>query len=293
MYPAQFSYHAPKNMKEALALLREHQGESKILAGGMSLVPVLKLRLTRFEHLVDISGIEGLSSIHDEGKSLRIGAMTTHAEIEHSSVVREKAPLISETASHIGDPQVRNMGTIGGGLCHADPSGDWGSALIAMRGLVHVSGETGDREIQSDDFFEDSFTPSIGEDEILTSVKVPVYGERSSGIYLKLERRAGDFAVLGVAAQLVLDANDTCKYVGIGLTSLGMTNIRASRTEKAISGKRITAELVADAAEEARGDMDPLDDIIRGGAEYKKDVGVSYIRRALMATISKINGDRI
>lgn len=290
MYPAQFQYYTPKNIGEASELLRKHSGESKVLAGGMSLIPVLKLRLTRFEHIVDISGIKGLADIFEEKGHIRIGALATHGEVEASGLIRKKAFLMSETASHIGDEQVRNMGTIGGGLCHADPSGDWGSALIAMRGTVQVSSSDGSREIRADDFFVDSFTPALGEDEILSSVTIPVYGERSSGTYAKLERRAGDFAVLGAAVQLKVDEQDVCKYVGIGLTSLGMTNIRSESAEKALIGKELTPESIADAAESSRDDMDPLDDAIRGSAEYKKEVGSEYVKRALLEAMNRLRG---
>lgn len=290
MYPQQFQYYEPKSVKEASDLLKKFSGESKVLAGGMSLIPVLKLRISGFEHIIDISSIEGLSYIEEKNNSIEIGSLTTHADVGSSELILNKAPLMTETALHIGDPQVRNMGTIGGSLCHADPSGDWGAALIAMRGSVTASNSRGSRDITSDEFFLDSFITSLEEDEILSAVKIPIYGQNSSGSYVKLERRAGDFAVLGVAAQLSLDSEGVCTYVGVGLTALGATNIRSVSAEEVLKGQKVTSDLISDAANASRNDMDPLDDLIRGSVEYRTDVGGTYVKRALMSAFGKIGG---
>ncbi len=290
MYPRQFQYYQPKSVEEASDLLKKFSGESKVLAGGMSLIPVLKLRISGFENIIDISSIDGLSYIKEDGNALAIGALTTHGEIEASELVQKKAPLLSETASHIGDPQVRNIGTIGGGLSHADPSGDWGAAMIAMRGTLTAANSSGTREISIDEFFLDSFITALEEDEILSVVKVPLYGQRSSGSYVKLERRAGDFAVLGAAAQIGVDSDGVCTYAGIGLTALGETNIRAVAAEEVLVGNRLTPDLISEAAKASRSDMDPMDDLIRGSAEYRVDVGGTYVGRAISAAVKKIGG---
>ena len=227
MVPRSFQYFAPTTLEEARGLLNEHQGDVKILAGGMSLIPLMKLRLASPGYVVDINRIKGLEYVEesDDGKALLIGSLTRHHALESSALVKRRVPLLSEAAGSIGDSQVRNLGTIGGALAHCDPSGDWGATILALRGTVTVLGSSGERSVPIDDFLVDTFTTALGEDEILTRVSVPIPPDRGSGgAYLKLERKAGDFATAGVAVQLALDEKDDgdlCTYAGIGLTALG------------------------------------------------------------------------
>lgn len=288
MYAANFKYYAPETVLDAAKLLREHGNEAKILAGGMSLLPLLKMRIISVAHVVDIGKIDSLKGISEEGQKLRIGAGTTHHAIETSDVIRRKAPLLSEVASWIGDPQVRNRGTIGGALSHADPSGDWGSAVLAMGGTLEVSDGEKQRSIPSDEFFVDLFETSIGESEILTSVTVPEHTGRGSGFsYMKMERKAGDFATVGVAVQLKINNQGNCEQAGIGLTAMGAVPLRARKAETILKGKKMDGNLIDEAARAAVEDTDPSDDTLRGSAEFKKDMCEVFTRRALKTAFER------
>jgi carbon-monoxide dehydrogenase medium subunit len=287
MLPRSFQYFAPTSVEEAAALLKEHQGDAKILAGGMSLIPLIKLRLASPGHIVDLNRVKGLEYINesDDGRSLLIGSLTRHHALESSPLVRKRAPLLSETAASIGDPQVRNLGTIGGALAHSDPSGDWGASILAMRGTVKVLGPSGERTISIDDFLVDTFTTALREDELITQVEVPLPLEGGSGgAYLRLERRAGDFATVGVAAQLTFEGEadgNHCTYAGIGLTAVGAKNLRASEAEKRLVGRKLTKEVIAEASAAAAKECAPTDDPLRGSAKYKREMAGLFTRRAL------------
>jgi aerobic carbon-monoxide dehydrogenase medium subunit len=208
MLPRSFQYFAPTTVEQVTGFLKEHEGDVKILAGGMSLIPLMKLRLASPGYIVDINRVKELEYIEEseDGKALLIGSLTRHYALESSALTKKMVPLLSEVAGSIGDPQVRNLGTIGGALAHSDPSGDWGAAILALRGSVSVLGASGERSISIDDFLVDTFTTALREGELITRVSVPIPREgRSGGAYLKLERKAGDFATAGVAAQLVLE----------------------------------------------------------------------------------------
>jgi carbon-monoxide dehydrogenase medium subunit len=202
-------------------------------------------------------------------------------------LVHEKARILSETAGWIGDPQVRNMGTIGGSLSHCDPSGDWGAAILAMRGSVKINGPTKLRSLEIDDFLVDTFTSALKENEILTEVSVPVPPPRSGGAYMKLERRSGDFATAAVAVQVSLDAKGVCTYAGIGLTALGSKNLRASKAEELLLGKPLTPQTMDEASEAAAEDAQPLPDPLRGSADYKKEMAKVYTRRGLDLAVKR------
>ncbi len=287
MLPRRFQYFAPATLEDAARLLKEHAGDAKILAGGMSLIPLMKLRLASPGYIVDINRLKGLDYIKEraDGGSLLIGPLTRHHSLESSQLVRKRAPLLSETAGLIGDPQVRNLGTIGGALAHSDPSGDWGAAILALRGKVKVLGSAGERLVSIDDFLVDTFTSALTEGELITEVSVPMPPEAGSGsAYMKLERKAGDFATVGVAVQLALERRvdgNYCSAAGIGLTALGPKSLRASAAERCLEGRKLTNDTVAEAAAAAAKECSPTDDPLRGSARYKREMAGLFTRRAV------------
>jgi aerobic carbon-monoxide dehydrogenase medium subunit len=287
MLPRSFQYFAPTALEEVTGLLKEHEGDVKILAGGMSLIPLMKMRLASPGYVVDINRVKGLEYIEEskDGRALLIGSLVRHHALESSDLAKKVVPLLSEVAGSIGDPQVRNLGTIGGSLAHSDPSGDWGAAMLALRGEVAVLGPSGERTISIDDFLVDTFTTALREDELITRVSVPIPPEEGSGAaYLKLERKAGDFATAGVAVQLTLEegkGGDHCVHAGIGLAALGPKNLRASNAEARIVGSRLTREAISEAASAAAAECAPTDDPLRGSAKYKREMAGLFTRRAL------------
>jgi len=285
LLPRNFQYYAPKSVDDAVKFLAGHPGEAKVIAGGMSLIPLMKMRLASPSFLVDINGLEHLGSIEESGDrgSLLIGSLTRHHDLESSPLVMNKALLVAETAGLIGDPQVRNLGTIGGALAHSDPSGDWGAAMLALRAEVRVVGPAGERRIPIDDFLVDTFTTSLREDELITQLSIPVYSQPGSGgAYVKLERKAGDFATVGVAAQVSLARDGgRCTYAGIGLTAVGPKSIRASKAEGVLMGSALSDEKVSEAAGSAAKECSPSTDPLRGSAEYKREMVRVMTRRAL------------
>lgn len=298
MLPRSFHYLAPSSLEEASKLLKEHEGDAKILAGGMSLIPLMKMRLASPGYIVDISRVKGLEYIRlsDDGASLLVGPLTRHHALETSALVRKRAPLLAEAAGLIGDPQVRNLGTMGGALAHCDPSGDWGTAILAMRGTVGVLGQSGERSVPIDDFLVDTFTTALREDELIAQVSIPLPVESGSGgAYLKLDRKAGDFATVAVAAQVTIEKKTDgtyCSYAGIGLTAVGAKNMRAKQAEARLNGKKITKEAVSEASSEASKECSPTDDPLRGSAGYKREMVEVFTRRALELAISRAQGRR-
>ena len=290
LIPHGFQYFCPTSVDEVVALLEKYGSDAKILAGGMSLIPAMKLRLASPSYIVDINRIEDLGYIKESGGKLLIGALTRHHDIETSDLVRQKVSLLFETAGWIGDPQVRNMGTIGGSLSHCDPSGDWGAAVLALRGDLKVVGPAEERLIKIDDFLVDTFTAALEPDELLTEISVPIPPAGSGGAYTKLERKAGDFATAAVAAQISLDANGVCTYAGIGLTALGLKNLRAENAERTLLGRQLTKETIEEAASAASEDAQPTLDPLRGSAVFKKEMARVYTRRALELSLSRAKG---
>lgn len=292
MVPRKFEYFAPKSVGEATALLKKYGSDARVLAGGMSLIPIMKLRLSSPAYLIDINGIPGLEHIKEEGGNLLVGARTRHHDFERSKLIREKAYIMSECAGTIADPQVRNMGTIGGALCHSDPSGDWGSVVLALRGSVKIAGPSKERTMTIDDFLVDMFTSALKPNEILTEIIIPVPPARSGGAYLKLQRKTGDTATAAVAAQLTLDSSGTCAHAGIGLTSLGSKNLRAVKAERMLLGKSPTPSVIDEAAEAASEDSQPTADPLRGSAEYKREMAKVFTRRAVQLAVARANGGK-
>lgn len=280
MIPAAFDYVAPRSLAEAVELLQRHGPDAKVIAGGQSLIPAMKFRLMSPKVLVDIGRISDLAYMNEDQGSLRIGALTRHADLEHSPLIRERYPLLAAAARVVADPVVRNLGTVAGSLAHADPAGDWGAAMMAARAQVVIAGPKGERTVGIDEFLVDTFTTALGPDEVLAEVRVPTPGPRSGGSYLKIERKVGDFATVAVGVQVALDGTGRCASAGIGLCAVGPITLRARQAEEWLRGKELTPEVIARAGEFAAEASDPGSDT-RGPAEYKRDMVRVLTARAL------------
>jgi aerobic carbon-monoxide dehydrogenase medium subunit len=297
MIPRPFELHRPTSVSEAATLLKELKG-AKVLAGGQSLVPLMKLRLISPANVVDIGRIPGLSYIRREeeqggraallGDRLLIGSMTTHQDVTASHLVIDGCRPLSEAAGRIGDRQVRNRGTIGGTLCHADPAADVPAAAVAMDAEFRVVGTSRDRTIKAKDFFKGVNRTSLRSSEILVEVSVPVLPLRSGGAYVKLARGMNDLATIGVAATITLGEDGACEQVRLALAGTGPTPIRATKAEEVLRGRALTDELVAEAADKAAG-MSLVVDDIRGSAEYKREMVRVYVRRAVRQSLGRIS----
>jgi len=282
MLPARFDYHRPETLEEALELMDRFGDEAKVLAGGMSLIPMMKLRFASPANVVDINRIADLAGM-SEDDGLRVKAVTRNSELEASDLLRKRYPAMAAAAPLISDPIVRNRGTVGGALAHADPAGDWGSVMLALRAEVVARSTSGERVIPIDDLFETTFTTTLQPNEVLTEVRVPAPPARSGGAYLKLERKVGDFATVGVAVQLSLDDGRVGK-AGIALTAVGPTNVRAREAEEALVGVEPTEEVFAEAARRAATASEPMTDV-RGSADYKRHVVEVFVRRGLAGAL--------
>ena len=291
MIPPSFEYLAPKTIPDAVAMLQKHGDEAKILAGGHSLIPAMRLRLAEPGYLIDISGIGGLDYIQEESGQLRIGAMTCEAALEESEIVQRKFPLLLDTAKMIADPSVRNMATVGGNLAHGDPANDHPATMLALRASVIAEGPNGTREIKIDNFFPDFFTTALSEDEILTEIRIPTPPSASGGAYLKIERKVGDYAAAAVACQLNIDSSGSIENIGLGLTNVGSTPIRASSAEELLNGKKPDENMLAEAGRLAAADSEPMEDL-RGSAEYKIALVNELTQRAIKLSIQRAEGSR-
>ncbi|MEO0472781.1 MAG: xanthine dehydrogenase family protein subunit M [Bacteroidota bacterium] len=280
MIPAQFDYVAPATLDEAISLLEKHGDEAKILAGGHSLIPMMKLRFATPETLIDLGNIPGLSYIREEGGYLKFGAMTREADLEHSDLIRSKYPIFTDASKLIADPQVRNMGTIGGNIAHGDAANDHPAVLLALRAEVEIAGSSGRRTVPIDEFFYGFYMTAIQPNEILTEIRIPVPGSGTGNAYHKLERKVGDYATAGVAVQLTIDGSGNCTYAGIGLTNVNSTPLRATRSESVLVGNRITDELIKQAAQFASEDCEPSADL-RGDEEYKRAMVGVLVKRMI------------
>ena len=280
MIPPAFEYLRPSTIPEAIALLEQHGEDAKILSGGQSLIPMMKLRIARPGYLIDINRISGLSYIKEEAGFLRIGGLTREAELESSPVIRAKYPILLDTAHVIADPQVRNLATVAGNLAHGDPANDHPATMLALGAQVVATGASGERIIPIEEFFRSLFGTALQPGEILTEIRVPVPPARSGGAYFKLERKVGDFATAAVAAQVTVDANGAAQKVGIALTNVGPTPIKARKAEDFLRGKKLDEANIRQAAQLAADDAQPSSDL-RGPAEYKKGLVKELARRAL------------
>ena len=283
MYPSRFDYLAPTSVEEVIAALGEREG-AKVMAGGQSLIPVLKLRVASVDTVVDVNRVAGLDTIEEADGELRLGALVRHAAAERSPLLTKRYGLLGATARLVADPLVRNRGTICGSLAHADPQGDWGSAMLAARGSVVARGPDGERTIPVEELALGPFMTTLQPDEMITEVRVPDPGPRTGGTYLKLERKVGDFATAAVAVQVTLDDGNVGQ-VGIGLTGVGATNLRAAAAEEALRGREPTDEAIAAAARLAAEAAEAQSDN-RGTAEYKRNVVRVYCERGLRTAIT-------
>jgi len=281
MIPQSFEYFCPETISEAIALLEEHGEGAKILSGGQSLIPMMKMRLARPEYIVDINRIADLHYVKEEDGFLKIGGLTHESDLEESSLIRSKYPIILDTAALIADPQVRNMATVGGNLAHGDPANDHPATMLALGAEIVATGKGGERTIPIKDFFLSVFTTALEHGEILTEIRIPIPSPRSGGAYFKLERKVGDFATVGVAAQVSVDGKGVCRSAGIGLTNVGSTPIKATRAEGFLVGKKIDAQQIGQAAQLASEDAQPSSDL-RGPAEYKVSMVKELTKRALV-----------
>ncbi len=286
MIPASFDYHAPQTLEEALALLQRHGDDAKVLSGGQSLLPLLKLRLGAAGHLIDIGRIPGLEYIREEDGSLRIGGRTRESALEQSDVIRTKYPLLADTAAVIADPLVRNLATVGGNLAHGDPANDHPATMMALRAEVVATGPNGQRTIPIDDFFQGLFATALEPGEILTEIRIPQPPPRSGGAYEKLERKVGDFATAASAVQVTLTAGGEVERIGIALTNAGPTPVRAAAAERLLTGKVPSDELIAEAARQAGDATSPTADR-RGTIDYKKNMARVLTARALRRAIQR------
>jgi carbon-monoxide dehydrogenase medium subunit len=288
MIPAAFKYAAPTSIADALAILGSGDGDVKVLAGGHSLLPLMKLRLASPSVLVDINRIPGLSYLREDDHihRLRIGACTRHAEIERSELVRTRYPLLSDAAAGIGDPQVRNRGTIGGSLAHGDPASDWPAVALAAEAEIVATGPGGERVIAASDFFVDTFETLLASDELLTEVRIPLRRLNGGGAYEKLERKVGDYATVGVAVQIALDSFGNVAEAGIGLCNVGPSTIKARDAEAFLRGKPPVPDNVNEAARLAMAASDPIADD-RGPADYKRAMVQELTKRALRRAIAR------
>ena len=290
MIPASFEYAVARDVAHAIELLTSSGGQGKVLAGGQSLIPLMKFRLAQPAFLVDINRISGLAQIRENG-DLRIGALVREADLDMNPIVRERYQILVDTTRVIADPLVRNMATVGGNLAHADPANDHPATMLALRASVVARGPTGERLIPIDEFFVDTFTTVLGPNEILTEIRIPKPPARSGGAYLKLERKVGDFAIAGVAVMLALDEKGKVGAVGIGVTNAGPTAIRARKAEEILRGQATDDKTIAAAAAAAAGESKPWSDL-RGPAEYKLDVIRVLTQRAIRKAVARATGGK-
>ena len=285
MIPAPFDYVRPTTLDEAIRLLAANGDEAKLLAGGHSLLPLVKLRLANPKILIDLSRISGLSGIRQEGDQIIIGALTTHYEIESSELLKQACPLLPETARMIGDVQVRNRGTIGGSLAHADPAADLPAAILALGAELRLTGSDDERWIKGEDFFLDLMTTVLKPTEIITEIRVPVLSGRFGTAYLKMPQKASGFAIVGVAVWIKVE-DQACTAIGVGVTGLGAKPFRAKEVEKKLWGKRIDHTFIdADASHVDRG-IDPLDDI-HASAQFRAHLARVYTHRAIQEAVKR------
>ena len=286
MYPAPFEYHAPSTVAEAVSLLGKWQDEAKLIAGSQSLVPMMKLRLVQPKHVIDLRKVPGLSGISESDGALLIGAFTTHRAIEASEIVRSRLPIMSEAAGNIGDTQVRNAGTIGGSLAHADPAADWPAVTTAVGASIRIAGPRGERTVPVDQFISGPLTTVLEPNEILVQVRVPLPVGRTGGAYEKLPHPASRFAIVGVAAVVTLDRKGAVESARVALTGLGPKVSRASRVEQALQGGATTAASLKSAAARAAEGLELRADSI-GSADYKAQLAAVYTERALRRAVAR------
>jgi carbon-monoxide dehydrogenase medium subunit len=290
MIPGSFDYLVANSIPEAVALLEQHGDDAKILAGGQSLIPLLRFRLASPSVLIDINRIADLEYIQETDGTLHIGALTREAALDSSSLIRNRYPILLDTSSMVADPVVRNWATVGGNIAHADPANDHPATMLALNAVVIASGTDGQREIPIVEFFTDTtFETSLRPNEILTEIRIPAPTERSGGAYCKLERKVGDYAIAGAAAYVTLDEQGNVTYAGIGLTNVGPTPIKARDAEQSLLGKPLDDASIQQAADLAAAAAQPNGDS-RGPAEYKRAMVHTLVVRALHKSLARATG---
>ncbi|WP_454722674.1 MULTISPECIES: FAD binding domain-containing protein [Cupriavidus] len=285
MIPRPFEYHAPRTLPEAVAMLEQYGDGAKLLAGGHSLLPMMKLRFAEPAHLIDLGKVEGLKGIREEGGEIRIGAMTTENELVWSVLLQEKCPLLVEGARLISDPQVRYRGTVGGDISHGDPGNDHPALMIALDAAFVLAGKPGERVVAADGFFLGTYMTLLEPGEILTEIRIPVPARGSGYCYAKLKRKAGDFAT-AAAAVVLRRRGETVEEARIALTNVAPTALRATEAEQSLRGKPLDDAAIAEAARLAMAICDPAEDL-RGDAEYKTAMAGEMTRRALRTAWSR------
>ncbi len=288
MIPAAFDYHRPETLDEAVKLLKKLGGEAKVLSGGMSLLPMLKLRLASFEHLVDIGSIPGLDYIKEKGGNLCIGAMTRQATLERSELIRSKYPILADAVPLIADPLVRNRGTIGGNVANGDPGNDQPAIMLAL-GATFVAQGAKERSIPANQFYKGLYSTALAPNEVLTEIRIPMPPPKSGGAYAKLKRKTGDFAVAAAAVQVTLGKNGAIERAGIGLTNAGLTPVEATDAAKYLVGKMPDEKTIAEAAKMAAAKSSPSADR-RGSVGYKKEMARVLTTRALRKAVQRAQG---
>ena len=286
MIPASFDYLAPKTIDEALGLLAQHGEDAKILAGGHSLIPAMKLRLAQPQLLIDIGRISDLAYIREEGDQIRIGALTTHYQLESSDRLKQICPLLSNCAASIGDVQVRNKGTIGGSLAHSDPAGDWPAAIIALRAEMVAVGPSGERVIKADDFFVDLLTTALEPTEILREIRIKAPQGRFGQAYQKVHHPASGFAIVGVAVHLQIAADGKCEAAGVGITGVASKAYRAGGVEAALAGKQLDEQTISGAALHAVDGIDANSDL-SASEDYRRHLAQVHTRRAIAKAVAR------
>ena len=285
MIPREFEYFDPECLDDAVGLLAQYGDDAKLMAGGQSLLPMMKLRVVSPPVVVDLWRVPDLAYVKEEGDTICIGALTTHYQLETSSAIQAKLAPLAAAAKVVGDPLVRNLGTIGGSAAHAAHNADYPAVLVSLGAKLVLTGPKGKRTVAADAFFEDMFTTVLSPDEILTEIRVPAQRPGVSGAYLKLSRRGTDFALVGVAASVELGESGTCAGASIVLAGVGAVPVRVLEAESLLQGKRPTQELMAEAALVAARDLDPPSDV-QADAQYRRDVAEVFVRRALAACLT-------
>ena len=291
MYPSEFEYFAPRTISEAIELLGRYGDDAKVLAGGQSLVPMMKLRIASPRYLIDINRIEGLGDLRRDGDRLVIGALCRHADIGASALVRDVLPIMTDAAGLTADVQVRNRGTVAGSIAHADPAGDWPAVLAALDTDVTIAGPAGSRTVPLDEFIVDAYTTQLEPGDIVVGLSVGIPPKPNGGAYVKFEKRAGDFAVASVGVQIALE-EETCRQIAISLGALGPTAIRAVSAEQALQGRDVSEDRLAEAARLVRDAAQPFADT-RGSVEYKRHLAGVLFRRAFAAAMDRAHGREV
>ena len=290
MFPSAFEYSAPTSLEEALSLLADVGDDGRVLAGGQSLIPMMKLRLAMPGHLVDINGVTELDYISDVNGHVAVGALTRHAQVASSDLLSATNHTVAACAPWVADPLVRNRGTMAGSIAHCDPEGDWNSVMLAIgASVVARSANGGERVIHITDFLVDFFTNSLQPGEMVTEIRIPKYTGRGGGAYLKLERKIGDYATVGVATHLQLDDSGTITDAGLGLTAVYQHNLKVTEAEQMMIGQTPSDELFAEAGAIAARTCEPEDNV-RGPADYKRAVVAEYTKRAFATALAQANG---